>query len=124
MAIPCKSARAPTPWSAATRRVNDTRRISGPLLDRIDLAKPTSRCRGWRRLCESLKKLSDDRLGEPSAAIRKRARRCPPGGTGVAGGAGVAAQRLAGTRMLANADMGPGEVRDFCRLDDVPIRQG
>ena len=27
--------------------------------------------------------------------------------------------RFAGTRMLANADMGPGEVRDYCQLDDA-----
>jgi magnesium chelatase family protein len=27
--------------------------------------------------------------------------------------------RFEGTRMLANADTGPGEVRDYCRLDDA-----
>ena len=27
--------------------------------------------------------------------------------------------RLEGTRLLTNADMGPAEVRDFCRLDDA-----
>jgi magnesium chelatase family protein len=32
---------------------------------------------------------------------------------------GRQAARFEGTRMLANADMGPGEVRDFCRLDDA-----
>ena len=54
-------------------------------------------------------KLSDDRLGEPSAAIRTR----------VEAALGRQAARFAGTRMPANADMGPGEVRDFCRLDDA-----
>jgi hypothetical protein len=54
-------------------------------------------------------KLSDERLGEPSAAIRKR----------VEAARTRQAARFAGTRMLANADMGPGEVRDFCRLDDA-----
>lgn len=29
------------------------------------------------------------------------------------------AARFAGTRMLANADRGPAEVRDHCRLDDA-----
>jgi magnesium chelatase family protein len=63
-------------------------------------------------------KLSDDRLGEPLAAIRKR----------VEPGRARQAARFAGTRMLANADtpalragtsVGPGEARDFCRLDDA-----
>ena len=54
-------------------------------------------------------KLSDDRLGEPSAAIRKRVE------------AARARQRVRfeGTRLLTNVDMGPAEVRDFCRLDDA-----
>jgi magnesium chelatase family protein len=51
---------------------------SGPLLDRIDIHIEVPRV--------EYEKLSDDRLGEPSAAIRKRARRCPPGGAGAAGG--------------------------------------
>ena len=50
--------------------------------------------RGWRRLCESLEKLSDDRLGQPSAAIRER----------VEAARARQAARFAGTRMLANAD--------------------
>jgi predicted ATPase with chaperone activity len=59
-------------------------------------------------------KLSDERLGEPSVAIRKR----------VEAARVRQAARFEGTRMLANADMGPGEVRDFCRLDDVPATLG
>jgi hypothetical protein len=35
-ATPCRNAPAPTAWSAATRRTNGVRRISGPLLGRID----------------------------------------------------------------------------------------
>jgi hypothetical protein len=68
-------------------------------------------------------KLSDDRLGEPSPclgyktdAVRAR----------VEAARARQAARFEGTRMLANADapwktgVGPGEVRDLCRLDDVP----
>jgi len=77
------------------------KRISGPLLDRIDIHIEVPRV--------EYEKLSDDRLGEPSAAIRKR----------VEAARGRQAARFAGTRMLANADMGPGEVRDYCRLDDA-----
>jgi len=40
------------------------KRISGPLLDRIDIHIEVPRV--------EYEKLSDDRLGEPSAAIRKR----------------------------------------------------
>ena len=51
-------------------------------------------------------KLSDDRMGESSAAIRKW----------------VEAAQSKRTRMLAAADMGPGEVRDYYRLDDAGKR--
>jgi magnesium chelatase family protein len=54
-------------------------------------------------------KLSSDRLGEPSAAIRQR----------VEAARERQRARFRGTRLLANADMGPAEVRDFCRLDDA-----
>jgi magnesium chelatase family protein len=77
------------------------KRISGPLLDRIDIHIEVPRV--------EYEKLSDDRLGEPSAAVRTR----------VEAARDRQAARFAGTRMLANADMGPGEVRDLCRLDDA-----
>jgi len=55
-------------------------------------------------------KLSDDRLGEPSTAIRAR----------VEAARERQRQRFAGTGLMANGDMGPAEVRDHCRVDDVP----
>ena len=82
------------------------KRISGPLLDRIDIHIEVPRVEATLRVDE---KLSDDRLGEPSAAIRKR----------VEVARARQAARFEGTRMLANADMGSGEVRDYCRLDDA-----
>jgi magnesium chelatase family protein len=48
------------------------KRISGPLLDRADLRSDNIHIEVPRVEYE---KLSDERLGEPSAAIRKRARR-------------------------------------------------
>jgi magnesium chelatase family protein len=54
-------------------------------------------------------KLSDERLGEPSAAIRAR----------VEAARERQRQRFEGTRLLSNADMGPAEVRDHCRVDDA-----
>ena len=77
------------------------KRISGPLLDRIDIHIEVPRV--------EYEKLSDDRLGEPSAAVRAQ----------VEAARARQAARFEGTRMLANADMGPGEVRDLCRLDDA-----
>ena len=52
-------------------------------------------------------KLSDDRLGEPSAAIRGR----------VAAARERQLRRFEGTSLTCNADMGPAEVRDFCQVD-------
>ena len=52
-------------------------------------------------------KLSDDRLGEPSAAIRKR----------VAAARERQLRRFEGTGLTCNVDMGPAEVRDFCQVD-------
>jgi magnesium chelatase family protein len=55
------------------------------------------------------KKLTDERLGEPSADIQARveaARECQR-------------QRFDGTDLMSNADMGPSEVRTFCPIDDA-----
>ncbi len=75
------------------------KRISGPLLDRIDIHIEVPRV--------EYEKLSDDRLGEPSAAIRAR----------VEAARERQRQRFKGTRLLTNADMGPAEVRDHGRID-------
>lgn len=78
------------------------KRISGPLLDRIDIHVEVPRV--------AYDKLSDRRLGETSAAIQAR----------------VEAARLVQRRRFAaaegivcNADMRPAEVRQFCNLDDT-----
>jgi magnesium chelatase family protein len=75
------------------------KRISGPLLDRIDIHVEVPRV--------EYEKLSDDRLGEPSAAIRGR----------VAVARERQLRRFEGTKLTCNADMGPAEVRDFCQVD-------
>jgi len=75
------------------------KRISGPLLDRIDIHVEVPRV--------EYEKLSDDRLGEPSAAIRGR----------VAAARERQLRRFQGTKLTCNADMGPVEVRDFCQVD-------
>ena len=75
------------------------KRISGPLLDRIDIHVEVPRV--------EYEKLSDDRLGEPSAAIRGR----------VIAARERQLRRFDGTSLTCNADMGPAEVRDFCQVD-------
>jgi magnesium chelatase family protein len=83
------------------------KRISGPLLDRIDIHVDVPRVEYDR--------LADDRLGEPSANIRERVEKARD----------VQLQRFDGAvggssgklTLLCNADMGPAEVREHCPLD-------
>ena len=77
------------------------KRISGPLLDRIDIHVEVPRV--------DFDKLSDDRRGEPSSVIRAR----------VEAARERQRQRFAGTHLRTNADMGVAEVRAFCRIDDA-----
>ncbi len=77
------------------------KRISGPLLDRIDIHIEVPRV--------DYEKLTDDRRGEPSAAIRERVEQARE----------VQRRRFADTPLTCNAEMGPVEVREFCRLDDA-----
>jgi len=77
------------------------KRISGPLMDRIDIHVEVPRV--------DYEKLSGDRLGEPSARIRAR----------VEGAREKQRQRFAGTKLACNADMGPAEVRQFCQVDEA-----
>lgn len=75
------------------------RRISGPLLDRIDIFVEVPRV--------EYEKLAEDRLGESSEAVRARieaARR-------------VQRERFKGTNIICNADMTPIEVREFCKAE-------
>jgi magnesium chelatase family protein len=78
------------------------KRISGPLLDRIDIHIEVPRV--------EYEKLSDERLGEPSVAIRAR----------VEAARARQRQRFGGqSGLLANADMGPAQVREFCAVDEA-----
>lgn len=75
------------------------KRISGPLMDRIDIHVEVPRV--------EYDKLSDDRLGEPSSAIRER----------VEAARVVQRKRFEETKLTCNADMGVAEVREFCVVD-------
>jgi len=79
------------------------KRISGPLMDRIDIHIEVPRV--------DHVKLTDSRLGEESATIRER----------VAIARALQRERFksnAPTGSATNADMRPAEVRLYCKLDD------
>ena len=77
------------------------KRISGPLLDRIDIHAEVPRV--------DFDKLTDDRLGEPSAAVRER----------VEAARERQRTRMSGTGLTCNADMGVGDVRRYCPLEET-----
>jgi magnesium chelatase family protein len=77
------------------------KKISGPLLDRIDIHLEVARL--------NFDKLSDMRPGEPSAAVRAR----------VQAARDRQLRRFAGTPLTCNADMGVAEVRRYCELDEA-----
>ena len=75
------------------------KRISGPLLDRIDIHVEVPNV--------DYDKLTDGRRGESSAAIRQR----------VEEARAIQQDRFRGSALTCNADMGPAEVREHCLLD-------
>jgi magnesium chelatase family protein len=103
------------------------KRLSGPLLDRIDITYGVvSRHVEVPRV--PFQKLSDERCSEPSAAIRARveAARAQQVARFVVG-AGLPARTTAVrdgakpalTGLTTNADMGPTQVRDHCPVDET-----
>ena len=80
------------------------KRISGPLLDRIDIFVEVPRV--------AYEKLSDDRMGEASEAVRKR----------VEAARLIQRERFSGSKVMCNSDMTAVEVRQFCQVE--PSAQG
>jgi len=78
------------------------KRISGPLLDRIDIHVEVPRV--------EYEKLTDDKFGEPSADIRKR----------VEAARQIQRERFTTLEVSVscNADMHPAEIRRFCMVDE------
>jgi len=75
------------------------KRISGPLMDRIDIHMEVPRV--------EYRKLRDMRLGESSAEIRKR----------VEAARAWQRKRFEGMGIASNSDMRPTQIRKFCVLD-------
>jgi len=76
-------------------------RISGPLLDRIDLHVEVPQVK--------FREMTGERTGEASAQIRER----------VIAARERQQQRFAGTRITCNARMGTRELKKYCALDDA-----
>jgi magnesium chelatase family protein len=77
------------------------KKISGPLLDRIDIHVEVPRV--------PFEKLRSDRTGEPSATVRRRVEQART----------IQRQRFKDLSLQTNADMGPGEIRQFCPIDEA-----
>lgn len=77
------------------------KKISGPLLDRIDIHVEVPRV--------PFEKLSDKRTGEPSAIVRERVEQARA----------IQRERFEGLPLQTNSDMGPAEIRQFCPLDET-----
>ncbi len=77
------------------------RRISGPFIDRVDIFVDVPRV--------DYEKLAGDTLGEASSRVQAR----------VEQGRVHQQRRFNGTRLTSNAEMTPGEIRDFCPIDDA-----
>ncbi len=77
------------------------KRISGPLLDRIDIHIQVPRV--------EYDKLSDERFGESSNIIQQR----------VQSAREIQTKRFADTHIYSNADMHPAEVRKYCVQDET-----
>jgi magnesium chelatase family protein len=80
------------------------KRISGPLMDRIDLHVEVPRV--------EYEKLTSGQRGETSAQIQER----------VECARKIQAERFKDRALYANADMGPSEVRELCQLDETGNR--
>ena len=77
------------------------KRISGPMMDRIDIHIDVPRV--------AFEKLTAVHRGELSAQVRER----------VEGARGQQTVRFKETALFSNADMGTSEIREFCALDET-----
>ena len=82
---------------------NISKKISGPLLDRIDLHVEVPRVK--------FDKLSSDQLAESSKNIRKRVEEARV----------LQDWRFKGSGIHANSEMRNSEIREYCKLDDESI---
>jgi len=86
---------------SSTQIINYKKKISGPILDRIDLHIEVPRIK--------FDKLSSDINSEKSVDIKKR----------VENARKLQNQRFTGTNFITNSEMSPEAVKNFCRVDNT-----
>jgi magnesium chelatase family protein len=100
---PCPCGFASDPEKECTCSVSMVKsyqkKISGPLLDRIDIHVEVPRV--------PFEKLSSDRTGEPSAVVRARVEQARA----------IQRERFKDSAAQTNSDMGPADIRQSCPLD-------
>mgnify|MGYP001593175008 FL=1 len=100
---PCPCGNATDPEKACSCSpagiIKYQRKISGPILDRIDLQVEVPRIK--------FEKLNEDYQGESSTEIRERVGRAR----------NIQARRFDGSRVVTNSEMGSVETRKFCTLN-------
>lgn len=82
----------------ASQIIKYHKKISGPLLDRIDLHLEVPRL--------GFEKLSEKKVAESSKEIRKRVEKAR----------GIQARRFKKLKILTNSEMGPKEIKKFCEI--------
>lgn len=102
---PCGFASDPDQRCTCTplQLVRYQKKISGPLLDRIDLHIEVPRVQ--------FEKLSTNELGEPSANIRERVERARS----------IQTARFQATAIRTNSEMRAAEIREHCQLDSESV---
>ncbi len=86
-----------------TQIIKYQKKISGPLIDRIDLHIEVPRIK--------FEKLADDKLSENSASIRERVEKARK----------VQLGRFIGKKITSNSEMNSQEVKEFCQIDDQTL---
>ncbi len=101
---PCPCGFATDPDKECTcspvQRIRYTQKISGPILDRIDMHVEVSRI--------NIDKLESNELGEKSVDIRTRVEKARD----------IQKDRLKDVEEITNAELSSKQVRQFCELDD------
>ncbi len=88
---------------APTQVIKYQKKISGPLLDRIDLHIEVPRIK--------FEKLSNEKLAEPSENIRKRVEKANE----------IQIRRFKKEKISSNSEMSSRQVREYCRVDDQTL---
>ncbi|MDP2708839.1 MAG: YifB family Mg chelatase-like AAA ATPase [bacterium] len=86
---------------SSTQVINYQKKISGPILDRIDLHIEVPRIK--------FAKLTAETAGETSAAIKQR----------VQSARQTQSRRFAGSKIITNSEMSPEDVKRFCQVDNL-----